>query len=425
MYNYSIIVSFLGAYNMIEHTNLANNIHITKIYEPKFKEVLINLKVVFELNDQQNTVANILSRMMNDRTTATPTKEQLQKRLDFMYGTKTSSNTYTAGKYQVIDIAVKSIHAKFTDEPVQQAQVDLLADMFYEVLINEETVNEAKDGLRLHHARIKESSAHYAQQQAFLNAAPDSLFSVNSFGTLEAIETVTVEMVKDFHQTLVEEAFKSIYIVGDLHDIDVSRFNQGFSNNIETPLIYPEITEKMMTQHHAGGQTEIVSLYATDIDPYHDLYAAYLVFVAYLGQLPSSLLFQNIREKHSLAYSIYASRQLFDGVMIIATGINDRNLDKTLTLIQEQFEIMKQESLDIQPAIQYLNLGLEGTTENLKRIADRQFRNELLGVDESIEALQEKITNVTVEQVKEVIGHLGAPFTYAYRAQGEGDNNHE
>ncbi|WZU02989.1 hypothetical protein MGH68_09310 [Erysipelothrix sp. D19-032] len=81
---------------MIEHTNLANNIHITKIYEPKFKEVLINLKVVFELNDQQNTVANILSRMMNDRTTATPTKEQLQKRLDFMYGTKTSSNTYTA-----------------------------------------------------------------------------------------------------------------------------------------------------------------------------------------------------------------------------------------------------------------------------------------------------------------------------------------
>ncbi|WZU02991.1 hypothetical protein MGH68_09320 [Erysipelothrix sp. D19-032] len=126
-----------------------------------------------------------------------------------------------------------------------------------------------------------------------------------------------------------------------------------------------------------------------------------------------------------MAYSIYASRQLFDGVMIIATGINDRNLDKTLTLIQEQFEIMKQESLDIQPAIQYLNLGLEGTTENLKRIADRQFRNELLGVDESIEALQEKIANVTVEQVKEVIDHLGAPFTYAYRAQAGGENNHE
>ncbi|WZU02990.1 hypothetical protein MGH68_09315 [Erysipelothrix sp. D19-032] len=124
--------------------------------------------------------------------------------------------------------------------------------MFYEVLINEETVNEAKDGLRLHHARIKESSAHYAQQQAFLNAAPDSLFSVNSFGTLEAIETVTVDMVKSFHQTLVEEAFKSIYIVGDLRNIDASRFNRGFSNKIETPLIYPEITERMMTQRSCG-----------------------------------------------------------------------------------------------------------------------------------------------------------------------------
>ena len=54
------------------------------------------------------------------------------------------------------------------------------------------------------------------------------------------------------------------------------------------------------------------------------------------GQLPTSLLFQEVREKRSLCYSIYSSILSYDGVMSVSTGIDSAHLDEVKELVEQQ-----------------------------------------------------------------------------------------
>lgn len=403
---------------MLESKKLSNNITIHKVHEPKFNEVLVNMKISMPLCAYQNTVASLLVRMMGDRTNHYNTKQVMREHLDFLYGARTSTQTYTLGSQQILDISVKAIHPKFVDENLTQLQLELLSEMVFEPLLTEATLQEAKVNLKHYHARVKESTSHYALQQAFKLAAPGTLLEINSIGEPEDIDRVTLDEIKMLHKSVASEFIKDVILVGDVSDFNnFSMFDKGHGNERINPLVSSKINNNYVAKSHPGVQTELVYVYSTDINPYHELYGAYLVFTALLGQLPSSYLFQNIREKNSLAYSIYASRQLYDGLMYIATGINDENLEKAKSLIEQQFELMKQDSLDVDGAIRYLIMSLEGTFEKLKPIADHTYRNIVLGMSESIQNLQAKLSNVTEDQVKEVISHLSKPFIFAYRGE--------
>lgn len=403
---------------MIESTNLSNNITIHKIHQPKFNEVLVNMKISMPLKPYQNTVASLLTRMMGDRTQDHSTKLAIRETLDMMYGTKTSSHTYTLGTHQILDISVKAIHSKFVDEDLFSKQLELLKSMVYRPLLNEQTLNEAKVSLKHYHARIKESTSSYALQQAFKLSAPGTLLEINSLGELSDIDAVSLDDIQALHDEVVNGFIKDIIIVGDVEAYtNFTMFEEGKGSDRVNPLYQSKVDGGYQERSHEGSQTELVFIYATDITPEHELYGAYLVFCALLGQLPSSYLFQNIREKHSLAYSVYASRQLYDGLMYIATGINDENLEKAQSLIHEQFEIMKNDTLDVDAAVRYLTMSLEGTFEKLKPIADHMYRNLVLGTQESIEDLQNKLKDVTEQDVKKVMDHLSEPFIFAYRGQ--------
>lgn len=405
---------------MTDTIKLRNNITIHKINEPKFNEVLVNMKISMPLSAYQNTVASLLIRMIGDRSEAYPSKLAVRENLDTMYGTKTSTHTYTLGTQQVMDISIKSIHSRFVEENLVEMQLNLLKEMVYSPLLNEQTLSEAKVNLKHHHARIKESTSSYAMQQAFMNAAPGTLLEINSMGNLEDVDKVSLDEIKHLHDLLINDFTKDIILVGDVADvIDFDMFESGFSSERVNPLYESQVKGGSLEIHHPGTQTELILIYSTDITPSHTLYGAYLVFCALLGQLPSSYLFQNIREKHSLAYSVYSSRQVYDGLMYIATGINDENLDKAKALIHEQFELMKQDTLDIESAVRYLTMSLEGTFERLKPIADHTYRNIVLQTNETVEDLQAKLKEVSEYDVKRVMEHLSEPFVFAYR----GDNN--
>ncbi len=401
---------------MTETMNLHNGIRIHQIYESKFNEVLVNLKISFPLKPYQNTMTQLLIRMLGDRTATYPTKKLMQERLDTMYGASVRINSYALGENQIIDMSVKAINSEFVKEDLLELQCELLAEFLYNPLFNESLLNEAKRDLLMYHSRIKENTASYAQIQAFKNAAKGQVFEINSIGEADDVLKVSLEELKDFHQLLVNSFAKDIYIVGHQKSLDdFSMFSKGHGDSLRNSLNATVVEPGYLEQSHAGNQTELIQVYSTDIDPHHELYEAYLVFVAILGQLPSSYLFRYIREEQSLAYRIFASRQVFDGVMYIGTSISDKNLELTQTLIKEQFDKIANEDIEILGAIEFLSSNLQSTSENLKSIGDFSYRNEVLQDPTTIEGVIEKIQKVTIEQVKEVLNHISEPFIFAYR----------
>ena len=55
-----------------------------------------------------------------------------------------------------------------------------------------------------------------------------------------------------------------------------------------------------------------------------------------LGRGPDSKLFNTVREKHSLCYSISSQIKILSNILIIRAGINQENGEKTIKLIRKE-----------------------------------------------------------------------------------------
>ena len=184
----------------------------------------------------------------------------------------------------------------------------------------------------------------------------------------------------------------------DLVDKAFRDLAAGTSPPLEAPPIpHPHLRyrrKKELEQAHLCVGTEACA-YA---DPKR--YAMHILN-AVLGGGMSSRLFQNIREKRGLAYSVFSSVNCYRdaGYLTVYAGIAAANLRQTLDLILEEFHRLKSEPIpadEFQRAKDYLKgstlLGLESTGSRMSSLARHElYYGRYISLDE-IEAAVDAVT---------------------------------
>ena len=127
-----------------------------------------------------------------------------------------------------------------------------------------------------------------------------------------------------------------------------------------------------------------------------------------LGENMSSRLFQTIREKHGLAYSIQSSTSYFSdtGALVISAGLDTKRLPKALRLVlQELGKLAKRppSAEELRRAKDYaigqMRLGLESTSNQMMWIGEHLLA---YGFVQSPDEIEAKIEAVTTDQIQEV-----------------------
>ena len=121
-----------------------------------------------------------------------------------------------------------------------------------------------------------------------------------------------------------------------------------------------------------------------------------------LGENMSSRLFQIVREKHGLAYSIHSSVELYDetGVLSISAGVDRKRSDKAFDLIVRELKQLKARKVgpsELRRAKDYaigqLRIGLESTTNQMMWTGENLMNyDRFIQPDEVIAAI-EKVTD--------------------------------
>ncbi len=134
-----------------------------------------------------------------------------------------------------------------------------------------------------------------------------------------------------------------------------------------------------------------------------------------LGGTSSSRLFQEVREKRGLAYSVYSFQALFAGTGEVGLylGTRPENVVTALDVVAGELERFRQDpasEAELARARENVKgrivLGLESTTARMNRLGSSVLSDlPLLSVDEVIERLDA----VTVEDLRELAGELLAP----------------
>ncbi len=131
-----------------------------------------------------------------------------------------------------------------------------------------------------------------------------------------------------------------------------------------------------------------------------------------LGGNMSSRLFQEIRERRGLAYSVYTfiSSHVDAGMFGVYMGVDPRRAQETTRLVLEELDRIKNEpveSSELTGAIEYTKGSLLLASESVDNQMVRSAQNEIhFGDDIALQAIIEKVEAVTAEEIRDLANEL-------------------
>ena len=140
-----------------------------------------------------------------------------------------------------------------------------------------------------------------------------------------------------------------------------------------------------------------------------------MVYNAVLGVGANSKLFQNVREKASLAYTCGSNYIKRKQIIVVRAGIEIENYNKALEIINTQLEDMKNGKFtdeDIQSAKNLLLSTINNIEEEQDTEISYYFGQELAKRDVTIEEYKNKVEQVTKEQIQEVANSIKTNTIY-------------
>jgi predicted Zn-dependent peptidase len=224
-------------------------------------------------------------------------------------------------------------------------------------------------------------------------------------GTREIINGVSRDQINDFYSRLYKPPHFVIAAAGNLRHDDLCGLLERHMDTGEklstslTPKVraggdVPAVSGKNLVRHRGTEQAHI--LIGTSAPSRRDLDRfAFGVVNSALGGGMSSRLFQEVREKRGLVYSIYSHHSMFAevGLFGVYAGTTPGKASEVLRIIREQIEDIVDGGLkgdELERAKGHLKgsfvLSLEDTGGRMSRIGRSEIsQGEILSVDEVIE----------------------------------------
>ena len=176
---------------------------------------------------------------------------------------------------------------------------------------------------------------------------------------------------------------------------------EKLSNEVKRKLLKEVDEPKKVTDTLDVTQGKIdIGLRVSDEDKY-----AILVYNQILGGDANSKLFQNVREKNGLAYTVRSTYSKYNNFIMIRTGIQLENFDKCLNVIEEQLADLQNGKItekEITDAKECIYAALREINESQLATINFEYARETLADEDSVEDKKKKIEAVSIDDVIKV-----------------------
>ena len=392
----------------------------------KFKDIVISVRFLCPLTSQQALVRSILSAMLQDRSEKYSTKTLVTEALDDLYGASIVSRTVTYGKAHMLEFRCKVLNEKFCTTAHLEKQFELVHQFLFHPLFSEESFHEAKDNLISAVRRKIDKPSSYALNQAMLMMGENTPLISACFPSIDQIQAITLADIQQAWCSMMKENHIAVLVQGDIDEDVICRYVKRFlpfeqsADCIETEYLIQRRGFQESSQVKYIDQTMLVMMFETSMkssDPdFWKLRCANALF----GQLPTSLLFQEVREKRSLCYSIYSSIMSFEGCMSISTGVALENLEQAKKVILEQFERMKSgdfSDIDLETAKIMLKDSILSTADDMNSSLNFQYQNLILNQNQTLETCLDVIDSTTKEDIVRLFNKIHHRVTFALKQE--------
>lgn len=326
------------------------------IRSEKFKTVLTGLYIKRPLLPVEASYNALLSRILDHATRTLPSLSDVSSELEYLYGSVIVVDTHKYGNSQTIQFKLSFPNEKYLDEEAfYEKPIAILRDMLFDPLIEnggfkKEIFDQAQETLISEIEMRKEDKMDWAFSACLETMFAEENYKIHEFGTIEWVKSITPQSLYEHLQFLLKEAEIDIIISGDVTEerfAPVIREAFPFERTSFTPIPHNfyqrEIDEvRYYEEKMKVTQGRLVLGYQYDIRYDDPRYMALFLASTVLGGGGGSRLFQRVREKESLSYTIFARTDKFKSVMLIYAGIDPDKYQKTLDIIKEEVALMQE-----------------------------------------------------------------------------------
>ena len=217
---------------------------------------------------------------------------------------------------------------------------------------------------------------------------------------------------------------------GNLKDTDINNLIENnaeikalearkseYVENKENSEKIPVREEKVVEEKMQVGQGNLVIGLSSNSQIENEKFVM-SVYNAILGGGANSKLFQNVREKNSLAYTAGSTFRRQKNTIFIRCGIEIENYQKALDTIKEQIEDMKNGNFteeDIENAKKLIVSSVKGISSEQDTEITYYYGQELSDTFTTIDDYVTKINNVTKSNIEEVAKEIWINTVYFLR----------
>jgi len=393
---------------------IQSSVNGLSVFTDKFKDLIVSVRFSYPNIEPYVTLSNLLTYIITDRSEEYPTKQDMSLKMDELFGLSLNAKTSSLGYAHTLEIRIKTLNERYTDFPHLKASTEFLFSSIKYPLFNEITFNEAKINLESTLKRIQDKPSYLGLLKACEGIGKDTPLQTFSQGNLDVLKEVQLEDLVNFHNKIVNEIKPDILIMGDIDS--KSRRNIYSILNFKGDSLNQKTFYKFEAKHHFRSiiqknvdQSTLTQLYTTNVEYSDSNYFALRVLIIMLGQLPNSLLFQEVREKRSLCYSISAGSFNFDGIMTIQTGIEYSKKELVETLIEEQIIKLKKGQFSLklmQIAKKMFVNGLESLEDDQNAYLGFLFQRSITGNDINLKESINRIKKVNKDDIIRVANQI-------------------
>ena len=338
--------------NIINRRKIADGVYFSSITDKRYKKNLISVAFSTQLSEDTATENVIVPVLLTKCNSKLPTYKAFNNKMSRLYASGIGG---TAGRQY--DLQTISFGAYYLDDIYAlsgEKMTGIMTDILIDCLTSPVTENgvfsekfvelEKKTVIDNIDTAINDKRS-YAIERAMKTICKGEPASVCSYGTVEKAKLITPDSAYKAYRRMLETMPCEIICTG-CSDFDgvaekfAAAFEKAGRHDIEntTIALSPVKTQtEEVTERLTVNQSKLVLGFKSHSDDD----AALVLLQKIFGGTTSSKLFRNVREKMSLCYYCSAARNDLKGIMLVNSGVENENIEKTKEAVIDQLEEIK------------------------------------------------------------------------------------
>jgi predicted Zn-dependent peptidase len=407
---------------------LEGNINLHIIPDKKFKTVYISYCFHRDL-DKDYTYNALIPAVLKRGCEGYENQKKIGAFLEEQYGALFDVGVQKLGERQILRFTMDLVNETYTPKD------GLLAQSFYFLnriitkpvlensIFREDYVNQEKENLKNRILAMINDKMQYSIERCIQEMCKNEKYSRFVLGSVEDLESLDSERLYRVYHDMIATSPLDIFVVGDVdaekvlllikNSLDLDRSQTKIIS--ETIIKRVGVKQRQVIEEMDVAQAKLNIGFRTNTSVKDKEYLPLVVYASVLGGGPHSKLFINVRERSSLAYYAFARLEKYKGLMLIGSGIDQKQYQQALEIIMEQVNDMEKGNItdmEFTAAINAITTSLRGAKDEPGQLVDYYLGNTVTGASYSLDDLIEEIMKVKLEEVVEVAKRVKVDTVY-------------